>query len=117
MVSEEDNICVHIETKCVCVCVCACACAVLYSVIQLCPGLCDPMDCSVLLCPWITPGKNTGADFHFLLQGIFSVQGSNPCLLCFLHWQAYSLPLAKPGSPVCVCMYVCVCVYKRGPSQ
>ena len=28
---------------------------------------------------------------HFLLQGIFSTQGSNPCLL---HWQAGSLPLS-----------------------
>ena len=33
-----------------------------------------------------------------LLQGIFPLtQGSNPCLLCFLHWQAGSLPLAPPG--------------------
>ena len=24
---------------------------------------------------------------HFLLQGIFLAQGSNPCLLCLLHWQ------------------------------
>ena len=31
------------------------------------------------------PGKNTGAGFHFLLQGIFPTQGSNTCLLCLLH--------------------------------
>ena len=45
--------------------------------------LCDPMDCS-------TPGssvhgdslgKNTGGGCHFLLQGIFPTQGSNPGLL------------------------------------
>ena len=24
---------------------------------------------------------------HALLQGIFPTQGSNPCLLCLLHWQ------------------------------
>ena len=24
---------------------------------------------------------------HFLLQGIFSTEGWNPHLLCFLHWQ------------------------------
>ena len=24
-------------------------------------------------------------------------QGSNPCLLCLLHWQASSLPLEPPG--------------------
>ena len=26
-------------------------------------------------------------------------QGSNPYLLCLLHWQAGSLPLAPPGKP------------------
>ena len=30
-------------------------------------------------------------------QGIFPTQGSNPWLLCLLHWQAGSLPLAPPG--------------------
>ena len=28
-----------------------------------------------------TPGKNTGVGCHFLLQGIFQTQGSNPGLL------------------------------------
>ena len=27
------------------------------------------------------PGKNIGVGYHFLLQGIFLTQGSNPCLL------------------------------------
>ena len=31
---------------------------------------------------------------HALLQGIFLTQGSNPCPLYLLHWQAGSLPLA-----------------------
>ena len=31
--------------------------------------------------------------------GIFPTQGSNPSLLCLLHWQAGSLPLAPPGKP------------------
>ena len=31
---------------------------------------------------------------HFLLQGIFLTQGSNPGLLHLLHWQANSLPLS-----------------------
>ena len=39
-----------------------------------------------LLCPWDFLGKNTGAVYHFLLQGIFLTQGSNPCLLYLLHW-------------------------------
>ena len=32
-------------------------------------------------------------------RGIFPTQGSNPCLLCLLHWQAGSLPLSPPGKP------------------
>ena len=43
-----------------------------------------------LLCPWDFPGKNPGVGCHFLLQGIFLTQGSNPHLLCLLHWQADS---------------------------
>ena len=35
-------------------------------------------------------GKNIGVGCHFLLQGIFPTQGSNPSLL---HWQVNSLPL------------------------
>ena len=40
-------------------------------------------------------GKNTGMGCHFLLQGIFPIQRSNPCLL---HWQEDSLPLSHQGS-------------------
>ena len=57
---------------CVCVCVC-----VLVS--QLCPTLCDPMDCS--LCAWNSLGKNTGVGCPSLLQGIVLTQGLNPGLL------------------------------------
>ena len=42
--------------------------------------------------------KNTGVDCHFFLQEIFPTQGSNPCLLWFLHWQAHSLPLSHLAS-------------------
>ena len=50
---------------------------------QLCPTLCDPMNCKPtrLLCPWDFPNKNTGVDCHFLLQEIFPTQGLNPRLL------------------------------------
>ena len=34
-----------------------------------------------LLCPWDSPGKNTGVGCHFLFQGIFPTQRSNPGLL------------------------------------
>ena len=37
--------------------------------------------------------------FHFLLQGIFPMQGSNLGPLRLLHWQADSLPPASPGQP------------------
>ena len=33
-----------------------------------------------LLCPWDSPSRNTGVGCHFLLQGIFPTQGSNPGL-------------------------------------
>ena len=38
--------------------------------LQSCPTLCDPRDGSPLgfLCPWDSPGKNTGEGCHFLLQ-------------------------------------------------
>ena len=36
---------------------------------------------------------------HLLLQVIFLIQGSKPCLLSLLQWQAGSLPLAPPGKP------------------
>ena len=39
--------------------------------------LCD----SRLLCPWDSPGKNTGAGCCFLLQGLFLTQGLNLGLL------------------------------------
>ena len=52
-----------------------------------------PIDCS--LYPWDSPSKNNGVGCHYLLRGIFRIQGSNPCLL---HWQADSLPLRHLGS-------------------
>ena len=70
------------------------------SVTQLCLTLCDPMGCSLSgseLCAWDFPGKNIGVGCHFLLQGIFLIQGSN---LLLLHWQVDSLPLSHLGSPL-----------------
>ena len=76
--------------------VCECA-----KSLQLSLTLCDPhgLQPARLLCPWDFPGKNTGVDCHALLQGTFPTQGSNPHLLCLLHWQARPLPLARPGKP------------------
>ena len=49
-----------------------------------------------LLCPWDFPGKNIGMGCHFLLQGLFPTQESNPS---FLHWLADSLPPSHLESP------------------
>ena len=65
-----------------------------------------------LLCPWDSPGKNTGVGCHFLLQGIFPTQVSNPCLLSLLHWQAGSLPLVPPGKPIQYTGLSPDCVYR-----
>ena len=48
----------------------------------LCVCTCDPKDCNL---PGSSvhgtfPGKNNGAGCYFLLQGIFPIQESNPCL-------------------------------------
>ena len=50
---------------------------------QSCLTLCDPIDGSRpgSSIHWDSPVKNTGVSCHFLLQGIFSTQGSNPGLL------------------------------------
>ena len=45
---------------------------------------------TTLLCPWDSSGKNPGVGCHFLLQGIFPIQGSNLGLLnC--RWILYHL--------------------------
>ena len=99
LVSNNQYCLLHIILDvCVCACthmrVCMCACAHA----QFCPTICNPMDCSMLLGPWDSPGKNTGVGGHFLLQGIFPTQGWNPCLLSLLHCQMGSLPLSHVGS-------------------
>ena len=78
-------------------------------VAQSCPTLCNPVDCrqSGSSVHGDFPGKNIGVGCHALLQGILPTQRLNPRLLCLLHWQAGSLPLAPPdfwsytaGSPL-----------------
>ena len=80
------------------------------------PTLCDPMDYSL---PGFSvhmdfPGKSTGVGCHFLLQGIFLTQGSNPgllhCRLCFWYKGWFCVL-------VCLCsFYVLVwgCVHPSG---
>ena len=52
-----------------------------------------------LLCPWDSPGNNTGIGGHALLQGIFPTQGSNPrlphCGQIFYHLSHQGNPTTK----------------------
>ena len=73
---------------------------------SLCPALygltnCSPPGSSAHQAPplaWNFPGKNTGVDCHFLLQGIFPTQRSNSCLLHLLCWQACSFTTSATWS-------------------
>ena len=80
-------------SMCICMCVsvsvCVCACA------QLCPILCDPMDCSL-------PGTSVhGTSQARILEwaAVSYSKGSNLSLLHLLHWQADYLRLHHLGSP------------------
>ena len=59
---------------CVCVCVCLC-------VFGVCMCICSIV--SDFVTSWTIAWQAVGC--HFLLQGIFPVQGSNPCLLHLLY--------------------------------
>ena len=68
-----------------------------------CPVVSDPLQPhglqpTRLLCPRNSLGKNSGAGCHFLLQGIFSTQGSN---LGLLHSRWILYHLNHQESPVC----------------
>ena len=79
-------------------------------VAQSCPTSRDPMDCSPpgSSVRGDSPGKNTGVGNHFLFQGIFPTQGSNPGLLhcrqilCHLSHQRSSLDSKHPPKSSCV---------------
>ena len=69
---------------------------------------------SRLLCPWDSPGRNTGVGCHFLLQGIFPTQGLNRHLLCLTcNGRGGPLPLMPPGKPpgtypLTLCTVICL---------
>ena len=82
--------------------------------IQLCLTLCGAIDCS-------PPGSSA----HGILQARIleyshpppedrPTQGSNPCLLCLLNWQASSLLLCHLGNPsisISIYLYIYVSIY------
>ena len=55
------------------------------------------------LCPWDSPGKNTGVDFHGLLQGIFQTRGiledSGATVVKFVVQSSSSWPRAYQDIP------------------
>ena len=58
-----------------------------------------------LLCPWDSPGKNTGVDHHTLLPDDLPDPRIDPriepaSLTSLLDWQAGSLLLVPPGKPI-----------------
>ena len=74
-------------------------CYVLCLVAQSCPTLCDPMDytaCQAPLCPWASPGKNTGVGCHALFPGDPPNPGIKPRSPV---WQVDSLLSEPPGKP------------------
>ena len=67
-------------------------------VTQSCLTLCDYMDPAGLLCPWDSPGKNTGVGCHYFLHDIFPtwIEPRSPAS------QAYSLLSEPPEKrPLC----------------
>ena len=93
-------------------CVCVCVCVL---VVQSCPTLCHPMDCSSpgSSVHGDSRGKTTGVGCHSLLQGIFPTQGSNPGLL---HCRRILCRLSHQGSPECTPDLLCwlLCTPKEG---
>ena len=64
-----------------------------------------------LLCPWDFPRKDTGVGCHFLLQGIFPTQGSNPG---HLHCRQI---LSRKISPICFRAWEPIPVFLPGESH
>ena len=95
----------------VCVCMCVCVYACVWAKLRL--TLCNFMDCSPpgSFVHEDSPSKNTGVGCHAILQGIFLTQGLNLSLLCLLHWQMGSLPLAPTGKHIYIYMYIYMYIY------
>ena len=72
--------------------------------LQFCLTLCDPMDCSLPSSSvrWILQARIL--EWIAVPCSILLTQGLNLSLLCLLHWQMGSLPVAPPGKPL---LWVC----------
>ena len=78
-------------------------CMLAYAVVQSCPTLCNPMDCSPPGSSVHSPGKDTGVACHLLLQRIFLTQGLNPGLL---HYR--QVPYRWATWEACMIVYRCL---------
>ena len=73
--------------------------------LQLCPNLCDPMNCSLpdSSVRGILQARTLRVGCQALLQGIFLIQGLNLCFIMSPAMQVSSLPLAPAGKPHKLC--------------
>ena len=80
--------------------------------------------CTKLLGPWDFLGKSTGVGCHFLFQGIFPTQGSNPglqhCRQTLHHLSHQGSPPLKRNTAIqlirkttCITKYICFLNYKH----
>ena len=94
---------------CVCVCVCVracvrpCACVRASRLSRVCLILTLWTAPAQLLCPWGSPGKNTGVGCHAFLQGILLTQGLN-CVSCSSCIAFFTTE--PPGKPVYIHTYM-----------
>ena len=89
-----------------------CAHSHMYSVTQLCPIHCGPMD-------WSPPGSSAHRIFQARILEWSAISSSKRSSrpkdqTCLLHWQADSSPREPPGEPMHThaCVYVCECANK-----
>ena len=65
--------------------------------LQSCPTLCDPMDCSTPGSSWYSPAKNTEVSISFSRD--LPDLGIEPTSYVALALEGSSLPLVPPGTP------------------
>ena len=87
----KKHVCVHVNTGSEVI------------VIQWCPALCGSMEPARLLCPGNFPDKDTGVGCHFLIHGIFPMQGLN---LGLPYCRQILYHLSHQVGPTCVYIHL-----------